>query len=134
MKKRGWLSSEVVLVLIVIMIVLSAASYGYSSYITGSRSAATRATTAKLHGAIAQYHYEMQQYPDSLAALNSASGNYGPWVTEAIPSVDPFGNAYNYHHTTTGFAIWSNGPNGSNQSGSGVPTSLGGDDIGYIGK
>lgn len=134
MKKRGWISSEVVLVLVVMMVLLMAGTYGYQDYVKSSRSTAAWALTAKMHGAIAQYHYEMKAYPASLAALNVQQGIYGPWIRETIPAADPFGHAYNYTSSVTGFAVWSNGPDGMNQSGGGVPSSMGGDDIGYIGQ
>lgn len=68
-----------------------------------------------------------------MTALSKVNGQYGPWLSEASIT-DPWGNKYNYAYITAQrkYAVWSNGPNGKNNSGN-APTTFAEDDIGIFG-
>lgn len=78
-----------------------------------------------------QYKLHMGTYPaklDDLTVTNSAG--YGPY-TNKIPK-DSYERNFNFQSSALGFAIWSNGANGVNDSGTGI-NGLSGDDAGTIG-
>lgn len=123
--------ADVVIGIAVMMVLMAAGSYGFSMYIDNKNTGKATAETGMIANAISRYRYEMRSYPGTLTALTSASGVYGPWLT-AVPTTDPWGDVYHYYSGPKSFAVWSNGVDKVNNSGSGVPSSLLGDDVGFV--
>ena len=75
----------------------------------------------------------MEEYPDSLNTLTQKVEQYGPWLS-ADSLQDPWDNDYQYsfNEADNRFAVWSNGPDGTNSSGNN-PAEFTGDDIGVLG-
>lgn len=98
---------------------------------TGKYNAA-RSDISAISLAISQYKFEIGSYPNDLVVLTQANGQYGPWLSTS--STDPWGHNYNYAYISSQrkFAVWSNGPNGINNSGN-TPTVFSKDDIGICG-
>jgi len=124
---------EIAIGMIVILILYAVATSGTKNALSTGQITKATTETASLCAAVSQYKYEIGSYPASLSVLTSANDVYGPWLT-SVPSSDPWGNAYHYYYGNTSFAIWSNGPNGVNNSGTAVPSAFSNDDIGFISK
>ena len=67
--------------------------------------------------------YKLQNdnvYPDRLEQLLVPTADYedGCLGQSSLP-IDPWGNGYHYERTSTGYMIWSSGPNGQNERGEG---------------
>ena len=138
------------MVILVIAILSSTLVSVYDDAMDGARYARADGQIATLGAAVARYRYDMQAYPASLQNLADASPTDGKsWVTsQMIPSVDPWNSqcgingsggasAYCYAHTDNGFAIWTMGPNKTNNSGGGgasLPAAFAPDDRGVFGK
>lgn len=129
MKLRGFASVELVVVLVVSMLLLSAAAVKGAEFLQEGRSARAHTDTAELGALISQYRFEIGSYPSSLQVLTKKNGQFGPWIRN-IP-VDPWGQAYLYQSDVNGFAVWSKGKDRRSNSNA-AKISQG--DIGFLGK
>lgn len=111
-------------------IFLSIGSFGFKAVHEHLVNDSAVAGASTIAAAICQYHYEIGEYPDSLADLVEKKGQYGPWLKE-VP-IDPWSQGnYIYLHDDDGFAVYSVGPDrGSNSSLQGI----GDGDLGCIGR
>lgn len=89
--------------------------------------------TAAISTAVSQYKFEHDAFPGDLDKLTKKDGQYGPYLSSDILK-DPWNNDYHYSvNTSTGrFAVWSNGRNKVNDTGT-FNNSISGDDIGIMG-
>lgn len=89
--------------------------------------------TAAISTAVSQYKFEHDAFPGDLDQLTKKDGQYGPYLSSDILK-DPWNNDYHYSvNTSTGrFAVWSNGRNKVNDTGT-FNDSINGDDIGIMG-
>lgn len=127
-KAHGFILSQLVIAVLIIVILAAVAIVGGSSYINAGKRSTAAADTAALGGYIGQYHLEIGSYPAKLEDLTKTQGQYGPWIRE-VPS-DPFGNAYQYSsNEQKGFVIFSVGQDG--HASSSIDSGICGDDIGY---
>lgn len=131
-KLNGFSIVELAITLSVIILI------GIWSYVKGGevlntgKYNAAKSDISAISLAVSQYKFEIGSWPATLAELTQANGQYGPWLSES--STDPWGNNYNYTYISAQrkFAVWSNGPDGKNNSGD-SPTVFSGDDIGISG-
>lgn len=148
MKRKGVSLPELLLVCIGIAIIVGIASVGITKGNETNKISQARTQVSAIANAVTSYKYDMGVYPPNLEALTTASGIYGPWL-KPLPTADPFGTTsagidgtggtspYAYGRTTAGFAIWSLGKdktNNSGGSGSAIPASFSGDDVGVFGQ
>lgn len=133
-RQQGFSFIELVVVLSAVVALASGAFVVGNSILQNGRFNATKSEVAALSMAVSQYHFEMDAWPPTLQTLTTAAGQYGPWY-DAESLSDQWGHAFNYSISADGrqFAVWSNGANGSNDSGN-APVVFGSDDIGIIGK
>jgi Type II secretory pathway, pseudopilin PulG len=136
MKFRG-ISTLDLAVYIVVATVLLATAWPYmSGYSNRGKRAQAVSQISAMSTAISVYKQQKGSYPSSLNDL-SGTNDYGePWII-SLPSADPWDQAYAYDSSDYGFAVWSYGPNATNEST--VPSdisnaSFGGDDIGFAGE
>ena len=137
--KGGFMTTDTVLAVAAILILLTAGEIGYKSAKDTAKNSVAKAETSQIMAAVSQYHYEMQEYPATLEALTAKSenGQYGPWLAEL--KKDPWSNNkkatadYQYIVDTTNerVAIFSVG---ANQSAESDTTAIKGDDVGVVGK
>ena len=101
--------------------------YDFSNFFCSKKQGFTIST------AIGQYKFEHGSFPESIDVLTKKDGQYGPYLSSDILK-DPWGNDYHFSvNTSTGrFAVWSNGHNKTNDTGS-FNDSISGDDIGIMG-
>ena len=116
------------MVILVTMVMASAVVFNITDYMNQARYARAKGEMSQLAEAITRYHYDMQAYPASLAALKNTSpyGDGSQWIPTALfPTVDPWGSACAagtaYCYTTNGaiFSIWTLGANKTQESGAG---------------
>lgn len=133
-RKRGFSLIEMVVVISIIVALASGAFIVGNSVLQNGKFNAAKSEVAALGLAVSQYHFELEAWPGTLEALTTAVGQYGPWL-DAESLSDPWGHAFNYAINANGrqFAIWSNGANGTNDSGN-IPAQFNSDDIGIIGN
>ena len=145
----GFSSVELVFYMVCIGILLSIGLPRISDYLDKGNRTKTISEIALLSSSISAYRQQMGSYPANLGVLTTASAYSGiPWINQ-IPTSDPWEttssgingtggvSAYAYSRTTSGFAVWSLGKNKVNNSGGSgavLPSSFGGDDIGFIGQ
>lgn len=133
--KRTGFSFPEILVSCSIVIALSACALATADNLlrTGRYNAA-KAETAAISVAVARYRYEMGSLPVNLEALTTRDDalGKGPWLDTAS-LWDPWHVNYNYYYPANQatYAIWSNGPDRNNDSGT-PTTSFVGDDIGIL--
>lgn len=126
-KRAGFIFSEMVMAILLIIVLSAATLLAAHSYIDAGKRSAAAADTATLGGYISQYKMEVGSYPEKLEDLTKTKGQYGPWVRE-IPQ-DPYGNDYYYvKDDKKGFVVFSGGKDGRSSSGI---NGISGDDIGY---
>lgn len=132
-KRQGFTLVEILVACgIIIALAVGAIVIGSSILDTGRYNKA-KTDTATISTAVSQYKFEHEAFPASLDILTKKEGQYGPYLSDDILT-DPWENAYHYSvNTSTGkFAVWSNGHNKANDTGT-FNTALSGDDIGIIG-
>lgn len=132
LRKKGMaLSLDAVAGILVILILTSTVCIKGPSILNAGRTSRAQSDTASLGGYISEYKMEIGSYPDSLAALKQANGQYEPWIT-TLPT-DPWGNSYQYKKTDNKFVVYSLGPDGTD-SGSSAENGIANNDIGFFGK
>ncbi len=134
MKRKGFSLVEIMVGLGVIIALAAATFPTASAFLSLGRHSGVKTDVGALSAAVSQYVFEVGTYPPNLSALTQAVGQYGPWLS-ASSLKDQWGNDYNYSVDTANkkYAVWSNGPNKTNNSGGGVPASFSSDDVGFIG-
>ena len=122
-KRSGFTLAEILVVLAAIICLAAGAVVVGKNYLESGR----------YNAAVSQYKFEMEEYPDSLNTLTQKVEQYGPWLS-ADSLQDPWDNDYQYsfNEADNRFAVWSNGPDGTNSSGNN-PAEFTGDDIGVLG-
>ena len=128
--KKGFLLSELVIVLVVSLVLLLSIVIKGSEMLNESRISTATATTASLGALISEYYMENGYYPDSLNKLTKKEGDYGPWI-KTVPS-DPWSHSYFYQYNDVGFVIFSGGKDG--RSHGSTVSGLTNGDIGFVGK
>ena len=130
--RGGWAISEIIMFCLAGILVVAAAWPGIRAYWEASKNDKARADTAMLAGRISQYRFEVGTYPASLATLQNAVGQYGPWLHD-LPE-DPWSRgstAYSYFQdASNGCVVFSVGKNGASESS--VAAGIGGDDVGFF--
>ena len=106
-KGAGILLWDAICAITLILIALSAGVFGYHEYLNTSRGDVVRSDLVSLCGAVSQYHYEMDKYPDNLDDLTKAEGQYGPWLDEI--KKDPWNRDYCFEVSDDGkrFVVYS---------------------------
>ena len=117
---------------IIISLAVGAIMIG-SSILDNGRYNKAKTDVATISTAIGQYKFEHDEFPTSLDTLTKKDGQYGPYLTSDILE-DPWGNKYHFSINTNDntFAVWSNGHNKANDTGTFIG-SIHGDDIGIMG-
>lgn len=133
-KRNGFTLTEIIVALGVIIALASGATVATSHLLKLNKHSAAMSGAATIAVAISQYMTEMEAYPENLNNLTSKSGNKGPWLN-ASALEDPWGQTYEYHKDESAgkFAVWSKGPNKTNNS-SLSNTKCSGDDIGVYSR
>jgi len=133
--KKGFTLIELMIAISIIITMGAVAVIGISTYLKAGRTAQTRSGVAVLTSALGRYRYVHGALPRSLKDLTAANanGNKGQLLS-ADDLKDAWNNTYNYAISSQNdsYAIWSNGPDQTNNSGSSMPTAFGHDDIGLI--
>jgi hypothetical protein len=132
MNRNGFgLSLEAMCYMLVILIFTSVCIVQASTFNESARISKAQTDASALGGFISEYNTEIGEYPDSLAVLTQAKGQYGPWILK-VPT-DPWENTYRYQKTDTQFVVYSLGPDKSD-SGSSPQNGVANGDIGYQGR
>jgi len=134
-KNKGFTLIELMVAISIIIAMGAVAMVNIATYLRGGRIAQTRSNIAIIASAIDRYRYMHGELPNSLATMTAANanGNNRPLLTSDDIN-DAWGNTYHYTYTSAEdeYAIWSNGPDLINNSGTDMPGSFNGDDIGLI--
>lgn len=133
--RRGGFTLVEILVALSVIVALGAITFvAVKDYIMAGRRASTHASIVVISTAVNRYRYLHEKMPTNFYDMVAErSGEKGPLLSEE-DIFDHWNNKFNYHAfksgiTVTGYSLWSNGPDGKNDSGS-SPTSFVGDDIG----
>lgn len=130
MKYQGvFMLSDIIYYCLAGLFFLAIAWVGLSAYLDASKNNRARADTAMLAGRISQYRFEVGSYPASLANLQNAVGQYGPWIHDLPEDPWSHGHSYSYITDANSCVVFSVGKNGA--SNSTVAAGIGGDDVGY---
>lgn len=132
-KKQGFTFVEILVACSIIIALAVGAIFLGSAILDNGRYNKAKTDTATISTAIGQYKFELGSFPESIDVLTKKDGQYGPYLSSDILK-DPWGNDYHFSvNTSTGrFAVWSNGHNKINDTGS-FNDSISGDDIGIMG-
>lgn len=132
-KKQGFTFVEILVACSIIIALAVGAIFLGSAILDNGRYNKAKTDTATISTAIGQYKFEHGSFPESIDVLTKKDGQYGPYLSSDILK-DPWGNDYHFSvNTSTGrFAVWSNGHNKINDTGS-FNDSISGDDIGIMG-
>lgn len=132
-RRKGFTLAELLVVLAAIICLGTGAVIVGRNYLESGRYNTAKADVSAIAIAVSQYKFEMEEYPASLEVMTQQAEQYGPWLHEDSLT-DPWDNDYQYSFDEAGnsFAVWSNGPDGTNASGN-RPTEFAGDDIGVLG-
>ena len=132
-KKQGFTFVEILVACSIIIALAVGAIFLGSAILDNGRYNKAKTDTATISTAIGQYKFEHGSFPKSIDDLTKKDGQYGPYLSSDILK-DPWGNDYHFSvNTSTGrFAVWSNGYNKTNDTGS-FKDSISGDDIGIMG-
>lgn len=132
-KKQGFTFVEILVACSIIIALAVGAIFLGSAILDNGRYNKAKTDTATISTAIGQYKFELGSFPKSIDDLTKKDGQYGPYLSSDILK-DPWGNDYHFSvNTSTGrFAVWSNGHNKINDTGS-FKDSISGDDIGIMG-
>lgn len=132
-KKQGFTFVEILVACCIIIALAVGAIFLGSSILDNGRYNKAKTDTATISTAIGQYKFEHDAFPKSISNLTKKDGQYGPYLSSDILK-DPWGNDYHFGvNTSTGrFAVWSNGHNKANDTGS-FNDKISGDDIGIMG-
>ena len=132
-KKQGFTFVEILVACSIIIALAVGAIFLGSAILDNGRYNKAKTDTATISTAIGQYKFELGSFPKSIDDLTKKDGQYGPYLSSDILK-DPWGNDYHFSvNTSTGrFAVWSNGYNKTNDTGS-FKDSISGDDIGIMG-
>lgn len=130
-KRKGLTLVELLVVLMIVCAVAGIATFGTKWTDGMGERTADRQQAAALGMLISQYKLHMDVYPSSLDDLTKKNiAGYGPYINQ-IP-LDSYGAKFNYYlNPSLGFAVWSNGENGINDSGTGI-SGITGDDTGIV--
>lgn len=132
-KKQGFTFVEILVACSIIIALAVGAIFLGSAILDNGRYNKAKTDTATISTAIGQYKFEHGSFPKSIDDLIKKDGQYGPYLSSDILK-DPWNNDYHYSvNTSTGrFAVWSNGRNKVNDTGT-FNDSINGDDIGIMG-
>lgn len=132
-KKPGFTLVEILVACSIIVALAVGAVVVGGTILDNGRYNKAKTDVATISTAISQYKFEHEAYPASLNTLLNKDGQYGPYLSSDILT-DPWGNAYHFGvSTSTGrFAVWSNGHNKANDTGT-FNNAISGDDIGIMG-
>lgn len=132
-KEAGFTLIEILVACgIIISLAVGAILIG-STILDNGRYNKAKTDVATISTAVGQYKFEHDAYPSSLTVLTKKDGQYGPYLTSDTLE-DPWGNKYHFSVNTNdnSFAVWSNGHNKANDTGTFIGQ-ISGDDIGIIG-
>lgn len=129
----GFSIIDVMITVAIVVIIFSSALISGGNILDNGRYNAAKSDVAAISLAISQYKFEIGKFPATLDELENTNGQYGPWLSDSN-RLDPWGNKYYYSYIAAQkkFAVWTSGPDGTNNSGN-VPTAFSGDDIGIFG-
>lgn len=132
-KRSGFTFIEILIACSIIIALAVGAVFIGSTILDNGRYNKAKTDTATISTAVGQYKFEHDAFPENLDVLTKKDGQYGPYLSKDILK-DPWQNDYHYRvNTSTGrFAVWSNGHNKANDTGS-FTDSIKGDDIGIMG-
>lgn len=132
-KKQGFTFVEILVACSIIIALAVGAIFLGSAILDNGRYNKAKTDTATISTAIGQYKFELGSFPKSIEDLTKKDGQYGPYLSSDILK-DPWGNDYHFsvNTSTSRFAVWSNGHNKTNDTGS-FNDSISGDDIGIMG-
>jgi general secretion pathway protein G len=132
-KKQGFTFVEILVACSIIIALAVGAIFLGSAILDNGRYNKAKTDTATISTAIGQYKFELGSFPKSIDDLTKKDGQYGHYLSSDILK-DPWGNDYHFsvNTSTSRFAVWSNGHNKTNDTGS-FNDSISGDDIGIMG-
>lgn len=144
--RKGSLLVEIAIAAVALGILLATVMPKYIDAIPTAQKSADLAQISAIASAVATYRLEKGQYPANLQVLTQKSGDLGPWLP-SLPATNKWGHTttingsggdaspYCYTYTPDGFAVWSMGKDGKNDSGGeGLPLKFSGDDYGILEK
>ena len=138
-RKNGFSLPEIIVCLGSIIALSTTAAIGSEVIMKNGRYNSAKTSASAIAIAVSQYRFETGRYPATLGELtvvDEVTGK-GPWMHQDN-MLDPWHNDFQYYvNAADGFAVWSMGPDGENNSGNPVAVFNSGgtgDDIGVFGK
>lgn len=129
-KYKGIVVLGTILSILLFVIIGAVVAMKSTTYFDLAKRARALSDTETLSGLISQYEMEVGKYPENLSKLVEKEAQYGPWLKN-LPK-DPWtGNDYKYSYNDDGFVIYSIGKDKQISS---SLNSIGGDDIGFVGR
>ena len=125
--RRGFSLIELLLVLVILSMLSGLVIFNVAGRAEKAKKTGAKADISSIETELDAYNVDNGAYPTSdegLQALITAPGSakswQGPYLKRGIPK-DPWGNPYEYRcpgqHNTTGFDLFSHGPNGQDAGG-----------------
>ena len=125
--RRGFSLIELLLVLVILSMLSGLVIFNVAGRAEKAKKTGAKADISSIETELEVYNVDNGAYPTSdegLQALITAPGSakswQGPYLKRGIPK-DPWGNPYEYRcpgqHNTTGFDLFSHGPNGQDAGG-----------------
>jgi len=120
-RRHGFTLLEVLLVLTILVVLASAATFQFANVQRKANSRAAQVQASQIAQLLEEYHIDVGSYPSTqqgLAALRTAPADLadttkwaGPYGNKDI-SGDPWSRPYQYESQGDAFRVWSWGPDG----------------------
>ena len=131
MSRRGFSLIELLLVLVILSILAATVAVKFTGRSEQARKTAAKDDIRTIELALDAFEVDCGSYPtgdDGLHALIEAPGNVknwqGPYLKKSGVPNDPWGNPYVYRcpgqHNTTGYDLFSTGPNAQDSGGDNI--------------
>ncbi len=108
--QKGMTLIEIMVVIAIIGIVMSAVGYGVMNYLAEAKVDAARVTAEKLASVLEMYYARHDEYPSNLAELTKKSGKSKRSALKTSDLKDPWKKAWIYSVDGDSFKLCSPGP------------------------
>ncbi|MDZ8119322.1 type II secretion system protein GspG [Pontiella agarivorans] len=105
----GFTLLELLVVLLIIGILISLGTGGYSLARRSAKEGQAKADIELLRNALEEYRVEYGSYPPSVGPVAVVTNVLSPFVNGDLQSVDPWGRPYLYSTNRFGYSVFSQG-------------------------